>query len=412
RASAALAPAAFDSSVEKLDGVVEARLHRLRDLLEWVGEGTGGQPSVLDWDSEWWVARRLPGHVVFSPVSAAFQPVLPYLDHSVDVVLMSASRSEHIEEARRVAAWAVVTVDFSEEDPEAALAIEWLREPPSAGLSVSIVIPAFGRPDLVLQCLDAISASTPDRIPHEVIVVDDSIDEETWEMLEHVAPRMPFLRPIRNAENLGFQACCNRGAAAAQGEILIFLNQDSEPLPGWLPPVLALFSRDAAIGAAGSLLLSTDGTLQEAGGIVFRDGSAANFGRGLDLDDPLVATVRDVHYCSAAALATRRDLFERLGGFDARYAPAYYEDTDYCMSVRASGYRVVRQPASLVIHHEGSVNGRDLNRGGKRQQTINQQVFARKWAVRLADFPERPTGFDRAIWSVLASDGLPAGPDR
>src|SRR5690606_39424709 len=112
-------------------------------------------------------------------------------------------------------------------------------------------------------------------------------------------------------------------------------------------------SSDLDAGLVGAQLLYPDGRLQEAGGIVFNDGSARNYGRFGDPSDPRHAYLRDIDYASAAAIAIPRDLFLRLGGFDARYAPAYYEDTDLAFAVRAAGRRVLYQPGARVIHDEG-----------------------------------------------------------
>jgi GT2 family glycosyltransferase len=398
-----------DSRKARLRELAHEQDWHITRLLDWIAEGCDGAPAVLDWSTGDRWADRLPGYAVFAPVGSEAAAVLPYLDETIDLVLLPANRRERIDEARRVARWAVAVIDHDEPDPERGISVEWRRKPPAHGLSVSIVIPCFGPPDLLIQCLDAIEESTSARIPFEVIVVDDGPDGEISELVELLAPSMPFLRLLTNPENLGFQGSCNRGADMALGDILVFLNKDAEPLPGWLSPLLALFANDPSIGAAGSLLLNSDGSLQESGGVLFRDGTAANFGRGLPIADPLVRTVREVHYCSGAALATRRDLFARLGGFDVRFHPAYYEDTDYCMSVREAGLRVVRQPESVVVHHEGADNGRDVTQGRKRYQEINRSVFVDKWRHRLASFPARPVRFDRAAWQALDAAGLVPG---
>jgi GT2 family glycosyltransferase len=135
---------------------------------------------------------------------------------------------------------------------------------------------------------------------------------------------------------------------------------------------------------------------------VFRDGSAANLGRGEVIDALLYNYVRQVDYCSAALLATKRSVFESVGGFDTRYQPAYYEDTDYCLQVRAAGQSVYYQPESTVIHVEGATSGMDTTRGVKRYQVINQEKFAQKWRKRLGNQPARPSYSDPGAWRALA----------
>src|SRR5206468_3712541 len=141
------------------------------------------------------------------------------------------------------------------------------------------------------------------------------------------------------------------------------------PTPGWLPPLLRTFVDRPDAGVVGGKLVFPDGRLQEAGGVVFSDGSAANFGKwDKYIDAPLYNFVREVDYVSGALLATPRDLFRRLGYFDTRFRPIYYEDTDYCFKVRDAGLRVYYQPESVVIHLEGSTSGIDSSKGDKRYQ--------------------------------------------
>ena len=137
---------------------------------------------------------------------------------------------------------------------------------------------------------------------------------------------------------------------------------------------------------------------------MFSDGSAANFGRDdRVIEAPLYNHVREVDYCSGALLATPRALFEEIGGFDKRYEPAYYEDTDYCFEVRKHGRRVYYQPESLVVHTEGGTGGTDLNSGTKRFQVVNQEKFAKKWKDALRKQPKRPTQLDRGALYGLAA---------
>ena len=154
----------------------------------------------------------------------------------------------------------------------------------------------------------------------------------------------------------------------------------------------------------GGKLLFGDGRLQEAGGVVFADGSACNFGRGdAAVDHPLYAHVRAVDYCSGALLATPRRLFAQLGGFDIRYQPAYYEDTDYCFSLRAHGYTVYYQPASVITHFEELSSGVDLSSGVKQYQVRNQVQFATKWADALRQQPPAPNA-DTSPGGTVTSD--------
>ena len=161
----------------------------------------------------------------------------------------------------------------------------------------------------------------------------------------------------------------------------MFLNNDTQVTEGWLSSLVNLIESDPAIGMVGSKLVYPDGRLQEAGGIIWSDGSGWNYGR---LDDPDKAEynyVKDVDYISGAAILLSTRLWKQLGGFDVRFAPAYCEDSDLAFQVRKAGYRVVYQPLSKVIHFEGISNGTDVNGGGlKRYQVENSRKLKEKWA--------------------------------
>ncbi|MDV3255755.1 MAG: glycosyltransferase [Lysobacter sp.] len=276
----------------------------------------------------------------------------------------------------------------------------------------SIVIPVFNQFDHTLECLRAL-AEHPPAAAVEIIVVDDGSSDATRDAL----PRIDGLRTLQRESNGGFIAACNDGAAAAKGEYLVFLNNDTVPQPGWLDALLATFAEHPRAGLVGAQLLYPDGRLQEAGGVVFRDGSGWNHGRFGAAEAPRHAFVRDVDYCSGAAIAIPRALFERLGGFDTRYAPAYYEDTDLAFAVRAAGLRTLYQPGARVLHLEGATSGTDVTVGPKSHQLRNQSVFADKWRETLARHPQPDGDEDAAALhlrsrTVLVIDSLTPRPDH
>ena len=116
----------------------------------------------------------------------------------------------------------------------------------------------------------------------------------------------------------------------------------------------------------------------------------------------LFSYLREVDYCSGCLLATRRSVFVELGGFDRRFAPGFYEDTDYCFALRERGLRVYYQPESSIVHVEGGTAGTDLEQGPKRYQELNQKTFARKWRKALERQPDRPELLDAASLTSIA----------
>ena len=285
----------------------------------------------------------------------------------------------------------------------------------SAQPRASIVIPVHNAFARTYACLASILERTGD-VPYEVIVVDDASSDETRQLDRLVSG----VKVVRHATNKGFIEACHAGAAVATGEYLVFLNNDTFVSQGWLAQLLAPFaerSRQGETGLVGAKLVYPDGRLQEAGGIVFSDGSGWNYGRGDDPSDPRYEFQCEAHYCSGCCIAIRRELFHELGGFDRRYAPMYYEDVDLAFAVRASGRRVVFQPGCLIIHFEGGTAGTDTGSGMKRYQVVNQQTFITKWANELTAQPPARSDPDQARFRptgphVLVIDSYTPRPDR
>ena len=247
---------------------------------------------------------------------------------------------------------------------------------------VSIVIPAHNHADTTAACLQSIADCWFETLPVQVIVVDDASTDGT----AGIVGLLEGVDLVSNGRNQGFVRSCNRGASIARGKYICFLNNDTIVSDAWLDELVTLAESDERIGAVGSKLIYPDGALQEAGGIIFSDGTGWNYGRTESAADPRYNFVRETDYCSGAALLVRTSAFRELGGFDDAFAPAYYEDVDLCFGLRSLGFRVLYQPRSVVTHLEGVSSGTDVRKGTKRFQEINRTTFVEKWKSELATY--------------------------
>jgi GT2 family glycosyltransferase/SAM-dependent methyltransferase len=254
---------------------------------------------------------------------------------------------------------------------------------------VSLIVPLYSGAGLTRRCLETIRDHTHD-VAFEVILVDDTADPDTKGLLGLVSGA----QILRNEQNEGYLHSVNRGAAAARGEWLVLCNNDIEATSGWLKSLLACAESNDDVGIVAPKFVAPDGTLSEAGGIIWSDGTGVNFGRGDEPARPQYEYTREVDYGSAAALMVRTKLWQEVGGYDERFAPMYYEDADLCFEARRRGLRVLYEPASVVVHAEGSTAGTDLSTGHKRHQELNRGKFVRKWK------------------DVLDADHLPPGQDH
>jgi GT2 family glycosyltransferase len=247
---------------------------------------------------------------------------------------------------------------------------------------VSIVIVLFNQAELTLHCLRSLALEA--GLEAEVVIVDNNSTDRTGALLD----RLDGARVIRAPENLHFLRGVNRAAQDARGTYLLLLNNDTRVEPGAIAAAAARLDAEPSLGAVGGPIVMLDGTLQEAGCIIWNDGHTQGYGRGRHPGDWEFKFRRDVDYCSGAFLMVRRDLFERLGGLDTTYAPAYFEETDLCMRIREVGFRVGYEPAAGIVHFEyGSATTSD---GARKLYTRNHKRFVVRHAAALASSHHAP----------------------
>ncbi|MEJ5300096.1 MAG: glycosyltransferase [Thermodesulforhabdaceae bacterium] len=238
----------------------------------------------------------------------------------------------------------------------------------------SIIIPVFNKVDLTKQCVDALLKHISESFL-ELIIVDDHSSDGTANYLKYLSKRYPFIKTLRNERNRGFSYTCNRGASIAKGDYLVFLNNDTIPLPGWLEALVEVAEKDEKIAVVGAKLLYPNGTIQHAG-VTFQNlvfpvtpmhiyhGSHCNF--------PYANVERDYDAVTGACILVRKKVFEEIGRFDESFVTGY-EDMDFCLKVREAGYRVVYTPKSVLYHFVSSSPGRFDH------EISNVRIFNSRW---------------------------------
>jgi len=318
---------------------------------EAIGECRNGilaEPAVLDNSTGRGLAEIFAECNVFAP-PALGNGLLPYFSNTIDIVAVNARDKTRLEEARRVASRAVV--EFHDRPGgRFDINVVWqAKHLQTAPLTVSIILVPGSRV-IPVDRLDDLMKTLPSSFAVEIIAVEDAGTRKTRRVAS-LARRYPQVKIVTNRANVDFRTRAMTGAKAAAGEILVFVSNEGLPLPGWLPPLLQLFSSRSDAGAIGGRLLRPDFSLHEAGSITNSDGSVTRFGEGdFHPDAARYGYVRSVDFCSETFFATRRALFHECGGFAGTDVEASCHSMDYCARIRSRGYRVYYQPESCCVY--------------------------------------------------------------
>lgn len=223
----------------------------------------------------------------------------------------------------------------------------------------SVVIPVFNKLEYTKKCLENLLKQTNHQLVQEIIVVDNGSHDGTQDYLASFGE----LVVIRNERNMGFAHACNQGARVARVPYILFLNNDTEPQPGWLEPLIRTLDQDPGVAAVSGKLLYPDRSIQHAGVIIAEDRQhgipllAGNNCVGKAEDYPKANNPMRFQALTAACLLVRASAFFAADGFDEGYWNGY-EDIDLCFRLRQAGWQLVYQPKSVVIHHESKSDGR------------------------------------------------------
>jgi GT2 family glycosyltransferase len=280
--------------------------------------------------------------------------------------MMDEGMSENqfnVDEPRPATAATVAGIDHETEDAGP-------RPQPLLPATCSVIIPVHNKASLTRQCLDTMLTQTEPVIKREIIVVDDGSSDATPRLLASYGDRITV---ITNAPGRGFAGACNAGAAAAAGEYLIFLNNDTVPEDGWLAALAAYAQAHPAAGIIGAKLLYPDDSIQHAGVAIGYDRYPRHIYVGFPSTHPAVNKSRQFQAVTAACLLIRRTLWEELGGFDTGYRNGW-EDVDLCLRARVAGAEVHYCHESVIYHLE-SVS-RDVRAPDER---ANRERYEARW---------------------------------
>lgn len=238
---------------------------------------------------------------------------------------------------------------------------------------ISIIIPVYNQFELTVKCLNSIKKGT--KTPYEIILVDDCSTDKTAEIENFVKG----IKIIRNKQNLGYLKNNNLAAKTAKGKYLYLLNNDTYLFEGAIDFIFDDLEKNSQIGACGSKLIFPDGKLQSVGSVIYKDGGTFPIGY---MENPLneeFNSFQTVDFCCGASLMVRKNLWDKLNGFDELFLPAYYEETDLCMRIKEMGYIVACEPKSEIIHYTSQTFGEKT----AKLISQNREKFYKKWKHKL-----------------------------
>ncbi len=293
-------------------------------------------------------------------------------EKALDAKLISEYREAEKRHAR--------ALEFAE---RASMQIPW-RWYDAVKPKVSIIIIAYNKSEFTTECLRSVWSNTQ-RVPFEVIVIDNGSSEAD---IKRVKKSLAPARLLDIQVNRGFGEGNNIAAEYAKGDYILFLNNDVTVTPGWLENMVTVIEGQPKAGAVGAKLVYPDGKLQEAGSMVLKNGEVSQRGKHDDPSKDIYNNLEVVDYCSASCLLIKKDLFLKVGGFDHRYDPAYYEDTDLCLKIEALGFKTYYNPATLINHFEGATS-RDAKMKKQLHNIVevNRKKFMARWKQRIENGP-------------------------
>lgn len=253
---------------------------------------------------------------------------------------------------------------------------------------VTIIVTAYNKWEFTYACMVTILRNIT-GVSYEVILADDVSTDET----KNAEMYLKNVVVLHNPENLRFVKNNNNAAKHAQGKYIVLLNNDTNVQKNWLESMVKLIESDPKIGVVGAKMVYPDGRLQDSGNLVANNGVPQGYGNLFNPNNHEFNYVKEVDYVTGASVFTKKELWDKLGGFDEDFSPGYFEENDYCFRVREAGYKVMYQPQAVLIHYEGTTHGTNTNSSFKAYQVTNQEKFFKKWQ-KLLEKEHRPYNQD------------------
>ncbi|MBD8083735.1 glycosyltransferase [Chryseobacterium caseinilyticum] len=255
--------------------------------------------------------------------------------------------------------------------------------PQSQNPKVSIIIPVYNQINYTLNCLYSIG-NAKENTSFEIIIVNDCSTDNSEEVLKNIKG----IRLVKNSENSGFLKSVNHGINNALGEYIYLLNNDTIVQPGFLDTLVDVMETKPDAGAVGSKLIYPNHILQEAGCLIYKDRHIVNLGRNQSPDNPEYNFLKKVDYCSGCSLLFRKINSQgEINLLDEIYAPAYYEETDFCMRLKyEQNLQVYYQPLSVIVHFENVSHQNEAPSSDKtRLMEKNSAVFYERWGKHFTE---------------------------
>lgn len=264
------------------------------------------------------------------------------------------------------------------------LAVRWaLPENPPL---VSVVIPTRDRVNLLGQCMNGVVHRT-DYPNLEVLIVDNgSVEPETHAYYQTLA-NDPCIRILKEPGEFNFSRLCNRGVAAARGEIYVLLNNDIDVInPDWLSEMVSHALRPG-VGAVGAKLYYPDGTIQH-GGVILGIGGVAGHAHTLlpanaDGYQGRARLAQRMSAVTAACVVGKKEVYDNINGLNEKNLKVAFNDVDFCLRLGETGYAVIWTPFAELYHHESASRGKDVASNGAQRFERETKYMKRKWAKRI-----------------------------